>query len=368
MRINRIDTTYYRLPPHRRILDAIQEVEHLDVIAARLYTDDGEEGLGYTYTIGRGGKATKVLLDTEIVPLILGEDPLDIERLWEKMWWGLHWIGRHGLTLLCSSAVDIALWDLKAKMSGLPLYKFLGAARSKVPMYNTDCGWLNHSKDEIVEEASRSIDQGFTGIKIKVGKEQRSEDLARVEAVRKVVGDEVKLMVDANLCWTAAESIARCKLFEDLDLFWLEEPIEADDVLGHEKLSEHTSIPIAIGENLFNRHVFKEYLTRKAASIMQPDVGRVGITEWLRIADLAHSFNSSVSPHLMMELHVHLVCAVPNALFVEHVPLLNRFLQHPLRIEEGYAIPSEQPGHGVAFDEKKISPYCLERSSWKWNK
>ena len=142
------------------------------------------------------------------------------------------------------------------------------------------------------------------GVKIKVGKESRSEDVARVRAVRKAVGEDVKLMVDANLRWTPAEAMARCRLLEDLDLYWMEEPLDADDVLGHEQLSRHTSIPIALGENLFNRHVFREYLARGAAAILQPDVGRVGITEWLRIAALAHSFNASVSPHLMMEIHV----------------------------------------------------------------
>ena len=365
MKINRIDTAYYRLPPHRRIVDAIQEIECLEVIVATVHTDSGTEGMGFTYTIGRGGRATKMLLDTEVVPLILGEDPRDTERLWEKMWWGLHWVGRHGLTLLCCSAIDIALWDLKAKLAGQPLYRFLGAARNRIPVYDTDCGWLNHSLEEIVREASRCIDRGIGGVKIKVGKESRSEDLSRVRAVRKAVGDDVKLMVDANLRWTAAEAIARSRLFEDLDLFWLEEPLDADDVLGHERLSQHTSIPIALGENLFNRHVFREYLARGAASILQPDVGRVGITEWLRIAAMAHSFNASVSPHLMMEVHVHLVCAAPNALFVERVPLLDRFVRHPLRIEGGYAFPPEEPGHGVAFDESKVSSYRMEKSSWQ---
>ena len=364
MKIDRIDTAYYRFPPHRRIVDAIQEVECLEVIAATVHTDSGDEGFGFTYTIGRGGRATKVMLDTEVVPLVLGEDPRDTQRLWERMWWGLHWVGRHGVTLLASSAIDIALWDLKARQAGQPLFRFLGAARDRTPVYNTDCGWLNHGVEEMVREAAGCVERGSPGVKIKVGKESRLEDLARVRAVRRAVGDDVKLMVDANLRWTASEAMARCRLLEDLDLFWMEEPLDADDVLGHEQLSRHTSIPIALGENLFNRHVFREYLARGAAGILQPDVGRVGVTEWLRIAALAHSFNASVSPHLMMEVHVHLVCATPNALFVEQVPMLERFLQHPLRIEGGYAFPPERPGHGVAFDQDKVSGYCLEKSSW----
>ncbi|MDA2924143.1 mandelate racemase/muconate lactonizing enzyme family protein [Acidobacteria bacterium AH-259-L09] len=365
MKITKIDTSLYRFPAHRKIVDAIQEFTHMEVIAATVYTDEGTSGMGYSYTIGRGGRATKVLLDSEVVPLILGEDPADIERLWEKMWWSLHWVGRQGLVSLAMAAMDIALWDLKAKHAGLPLYKLLGAARDKMPVYDTDCGWLNHSQEELVREASVLVQQGFTGIKIKVGKEKRSEDVERLRAVRKAIGQDTKLMVDANLRWSAGEAIARARLFEEFDLFWLEEPIEADDVLGHEKLRQRTSIPIAVGESLYNRHVFKEYLARGAATILQPDVGRVGgVTEWLRIAHMAHSFNVSVSPHFLMELHIHLACALPNALWVEHIPFLNRFVQEPLSVEEGYAFPPNRPGHGVLFNQQKSEPHLVETNSW----
>jgi L-alanine-DL-glutamate epimerase-like enolase superfamily enzyme len=173
-------------------------------------------------------------------------------------------------------------------------------------------------------------------------------------------------MVDANLRWTAAEAIARAGLFEEFDLFWLEEPIEADDVLGHEKLRQSTKIPIALGESLYNRHVLKEYLARDAVSILQPDVGRVGgVTEWLRIANMANSFNVSVSPHFMMEMHIHLSCAVPNALWVEHIPFLNRFVVEPLRVEDGYAYPPQGPGHGVVFDAEKSRPHLVEQTTFE---
>jgi len=365
MKITKVDTAFYRFPAHRKIVDAIQEFTHMEVILATIHTDEGSSGTGYGYTIGRGGRALKVFLDDEFVPLILGEDPADIERIWEKMWWGPHWVGRGGIASLAMAPVDIALWDLKAKLAGLPLYKLLGGYRDRMPVYDTDGGWLNHTQDEIVREATQLVEQGFTGIKVKVGKEKRSEDVARLRAVREVIGPDIKLMTDANLRWTAAEAIARAQLFEEFDLFWLEEPIEADDVLGHEKLRQSTRIPIALGESLYNRHVFKEYLARDAVSILQPDVGRVGgITEWLRIAHMAHSFNVNVSPHFLMELHIHTTCAVPNALWVEHIPFLNRFVVEPLRIEAGYAYPPETPGHGIVFDEEKSRPHLIETDSF----
>lgn len=337
----------------------------MEVITATVHTDEGSTGMGIGYTIGRGGKALKVFLDEEFVPLALGEDPNNIDRIWEKMWWGPHWVGRGGIASLAMCPIDIALWDLKAKRAGLPLYKLLGGFRDSMPVYDTDSGWLNHSQDEIIRESAERVEQGYTGVKIKVGKDNRSEDVARLRAVRKTVGPDIKIMTDANLRWTAAEAIARARLFEEFDLFWLEEPIEADDVLGHEKLRRSTAIPIALGESLYNRHVFKEYLARDAASIVQPDVGRVGgITEWMRIANMAHSFNVNVSPHFLMELHIHTTCAIPNALWVEHIPFLNRFVLEPLRIEDGYAYPPETPGHGLAFDPERSQPHLVETSSF----
>ncbi len=365
MKINRIETALYRLPPHRKIVDAVQEFDCMEVITANVITGDGSSGLGLSYTIGRGGKATKAFLDTEVVPLLLGEDPLETERLWEKVWWGLHWVGRHGVFSLAQSAADIALWDWKAKRAGLPLYQLLGAARRRVPIYSTDGGWLNHSQEQIVRESAEFVEQGFRGIKIKVGKDSRAEDVARLRAVRREIGDDVKLMVDANMRWTAAEAIARSRLFEEFDLFWFEEPIENDDITGHAQLRRSTRIPIAIGESLFNRYAFKEYLVHDAANILQPDVGRVGgVTEWLRIANLAHSFGVEVAPHFLMELHVQLSCAVPNALFVEYIPFLSPFLLEPLRIEDGYAYPPETAGHGIRFAEEKTRPHLVESSSW----
>ena len=364
MKITRIDTALYRFPPDRKIVDAIQQMESMEIITATLHTDEGISGLGLTYTIGRAGRATKRLLDDDVAPLILGEDAADIERLWEKMWWALHWVGRQGLFSLAQSAVDIALWDLKAKRAQQPLFKFLGASRSRIPCYDTDGGWLHHTEDQLVDNSRRRLEEGFFGVKIKVGKEKRSEDVARLRAVRKAIGDDMKLMVDANLHWTAWEAIARARLFEEFGIFWLEEPIEADDIAGHRRLCSSTPIPIAVGENLYNRYAFKEYLARDAASILQPDVARVGgVTEWLRVANTAHSFNTVVVPHFLMELHVHLVCAVPNAILLEHFPFLDRFVEEPVRVEEGYAYPTQSPGHGVRFTPQAAEEHCVESSS-----
>ena len=364
MRISEVSTYLYKLPPHRPIVDAIQEFRFMEAICIRVRAD-GKEGFGLTYTIGRGGQAVKNLLDSEFVPRLLGEDALDTERIWEKFWHELHWIGRQGIFSLALSAVDIALWDLKAVALNQPLYELLGAGRKAMPTYNTDVGWLNHSKDQLVQEVQRAVEQGFQAVKVKVGKAERWEDIERLEAVRQVLGSRRRLMVDANMRWTAAEAIARADAFEEFDIYWLEEPIEADDVYGHEQLARHTTIPVAIGESLYNRYAFKEYALRGAAAILQPDVARVGgITEWLRIARMAHSLGLSIAPHFLMELHIHLACATPNALFVEYIPFLERFVEKPLELKDGLLHAPDVEGHGLRFNEK-ATEYLLEQSDFE---
>ena len=178
MKITRVDTGLYRLPAHRKIVDAIQEFSSLEAVSATIYTEDDMVGFGFGYTIGRGGKAVKTLLDTEIVPLLLNEDASDVERLFDKVWWQLHWIGRQGLLPIAYAAADIALWDLKGIRAGQPLYKLLGAARERIPIYDTDGGWLNHSEDELVRNSAENMAKGFAGIKMKVGKPDRAEDVS----------------------------------------------------------------------------------------------------------------------------------------------------------------------------------------------
>ena len=357
--IREIRTELFRLPPHRKILDAIQEFEAMEVIGVTVTADDGTTGFGFSYTIGRGGTAVKTLLDDSLVPFYLGADENAPVQLWEDAWWGLHWVGRQGIFSLAVAALDIAVYDLRARRAGLPLFAFLGGARDRIPAYNTDGGWLNHDVDALVDEARMLVEeQGFRAFKMKVGKASRAEDEQRIAAVRKAIGDDVRLMVDANMKWTAAEAIARAERFEAYDVFWFEEPIEADDVAGHRRLANATSIPVAVGESLYNRHAFASYLDQGAAAILQPDAGRCGgVTEWMRIAQMAHAANLNVSPHFLMELHVHLACAVPNALFVEHIPFLDRFVEEPLVPRDGFFEPPDRPGHGIAFVEEKVEPY-----------
>ena len=343
MKITELSVELYRIPTHRKIFDAIREFTGLDLVFARVETDQGATGIGFTYNIIlNGSREIATLIESGIRPLICGMDPLDHERVWSRMWRSLDWVGRGGVAVLAVAAVDNALWDLKSKVAGIPLYKLLGGARDKMPVYNTDGGWLNHSLEQLVDEARQIVAAGFRGTKIKVGKEDPVEDCERIAAVRQVLGPNRTLMVDANECFTHAEAVRRARMWEEFNLFWFEEPLPAEDILGHAKVKAHTSIPIALGESLFTRQQFKDYIASDGVSVVQPDCCRCGgITEWLKIAHMADCYNMHVSPHFVMELHLPLAAAVRNSLFVEYIPSFDAVLREPLKMEDGYFRPSQ---------------------------
>jgi L-alanine-DL-glutamate epimerase-like enolase superfamily enzyme len=362
MKIKKVSANLYQIPVHRDMHDAIRHFNKMDVVFVRLETDEGIQGLGFTYSIIRhGAREVCSIIQNSINDVVKGMNPLNHEQVWCQMWRKLDWVGRGGIAVLAIAAVDIAIWDLKSKVAGIPLHRLFGGYRDKVPVYNTDGGWLNHSLDQLVEETREIVRAGFRGTKIKVGKEDPAEDVERIAAVREVLGPHRTLMVDANERFTQAEAIRRAKMWEEFNLFWFEEPMPAEDISGHAALKAHTSIPIAIGESLFNRYQFKDYIACDGVSIIQADACRCGgITEWLKIANLAACHNIQVSPHFVMELHLPLVAAIPNGLFVEYIPSLDAVLRPPMTLHDGYFYPNEEPGLGIPWDFDKLDKYELE--------
>ena len=359
MKITRISANYFQIPAHREMRDAVRHFSRLDLVLARVETNDDVSGLGFTYSVfHHGAREIASFINHSLNELATGHDPRNHEALWHRMWRSTDWVARGGIAYLALAAVDIALWDIKSKLANMPLYRLLGGYRDRVPAYNTDGGWLNHTIEQLVEETRQIVAAGFHGTKIKVGKEDPMEDRERIAAVREVMGPHRRLMVDANEGFTAAEAIRHAQMWEDLNLFWFEEPLAPEDVSGHAQLKAHTSIPIAVGENLHTRQQFKEYIAADAVSIVQPDVCRAGgITEWLKIAQLADCHGLQVSPHFVMELHLPLVAAIPNGLWVEYIPALNNALRAPWRFEDGYFRPSEEPGLAIPWDFEKLERY-----------
>ena len=349
-------------PPVPRT-DAIQSFVTQETPIVRLTCDDGSRGTGYAYTIGTGGSSVVALLADHLAPQLVGRDPDCIEAIFRDLFFVTHATAVGAITRLALAAIDTALWDWRCRRAGLPLWKAAGGAQPKVPVYTTEGGWLHLSPDELVAQTIAAKEAGFLGAKIKVGRPRASEDVARLSAVREAVGDAFEIMVDANQCFTVAEAIRRARAYEPLALAWFEEPLPAEDVSGHVELARHSSTPIAVGESLYSPAHFREYLERDACSIVQVDVARIGgITPWLKVAHLAESFNVAVCPHFLMELHVSLAAAVPNARWVEYIPQLDALTASRLAIDRGHAVPPAAPGLGIDWDWAAIERQATRRS------
>lgn len=359
-KITRIELRMVDLKPKVRREDAIQLFASQETPIVTIYDDDGAHGTGYSYTIGTGGPSVFALIRNTLAPALIGKDPDRIEGIWRDLLFTTHATAVGAITSLALAAIDTALWDMKCKKAGLPLWKAVGGMRESIPLYTTEGGWLHIETDELVADALAMQARGFKGAKIKIGRENISEDAARLAAVRAAVGDGFEIMVDANQGFSLSEAIRRARMLEDHGIGWFEEPLPADDIAGHAQLARATSVPVAVGESLYSLSQFKDYLTAGAASVVQVDVARIGgITPWLKVAHLAEAHNVTVCPHFLMELHLPLVCAIPNAKWLEYIPQLDLITKQEMKLENGHAFPSETPGLGIDWDWKEIGKMTL---------
>ncbi len=360
MTIARASAAYYRIPretwwPEGAVAASGYEISHVEIITCEVETTEGVAGLGFTYTVGSGGAAVLALLEREIGPQLVGRNVRDVEPIWHELQERLHFVGSSGVTALAVAAADIALWDALASASELPLYRYLGAYRSELPAYASAVN-LALPLDGLVAQMAGYRDQGFAALKMKVGQPRRG-DVERVRAVREAIGDDCELMVDANMAWDVAEAARRLSAFEPFGIAWLEEPLPPHDVQGYAALQRHTSVPLAAGETLFTPWEFGPYLRHGAIRIVQPDVVRLGVTGFRRVAGAALDVGLPVAPHFVPEIHVHLGCATPNATVLEFLPIFERLLETPLAVEAGFVRPPEQPGHGLRFAYDVLEPH-----------
>lgn len=361
-RIERVELVMVDLKPKVKRVDAIQSFVSQETPIVRITDSDGAVGTGYSYTIGTGGRSVMALLEHTLAPGLIGRDGYDIEKAWRDLLFMTHATSVGAITSIALAAIDTALWDLKARKLGLPLHKLAGGAQEAIGLYTTEGGWLHLETNALVEDALKAQADGFAGCKLKVGRPLH-EDIARISAVREAVGPGFEIFTDANQAFAVDEAIRRARAYEALDIGWLEEPLPADDVTGHERLSRQTSIPVAVGESLYSPLHFRDYLERRACSVVQADVGRIGgITPWLKVAHMAECFNVAVAPHFLMELHVGLCAAVPNARWVEYIPQLDAITTKGMTIADGRARPSTEPGLGIAWDFQAIDRMAVDGS------
>ena len=349
-KIDRVEVFMIDLVPKVKRTDAIQSFVSQETPIVRIFADDGVVGTGYSYTIGTGGHAIVDLLARHLAPQLIGRDPDRIEEIWKALFFHTHATAVGAITSLALAAIDTALWDMRCIRSGRPLHIEAGGAQRSVPLYTTEGGWLHLETAELVDDALRAKAAGFGGSKVKVGRPPH-EDVKRLAAVREAVGDGYEIMVDGNQGANVDEAIRRARLYEPFDLGWYEEPLPAEDLGGHVRLSAATTLPIAVGESIYSLSHFREYLQRGACSVVQVDVARIGgITPWLKTAHLAEAFNISVCPHFLMELHVSLSAAIPNGRWIEYIPQLDGITHSRMKIENGRAVPPDTPGLGLDWD------------------
>lgn len=358
MKIQNVTTSMVEVPLRRPARWATGGQTHVGECYVHVDTDSGESGLGLTYAHAE----TREIIERRLVAVLLDRDPLDTEGIWQDMYDAVHTLGHQGMVFNALAAVDIALWDLKARALGLPLFKLLGPCRESVPVYGSG-GFLDYTVDELVAEATGFVERGIHRVKMKIGLDAGSddrEDLRRVAAVRRAVGDDVEIYVDANGSYRAKQAVDVARRLEELRVGWFEEPVHAADREGLATVAARTTVPVAAGEFEYHLYAFRSLLAAGAIDIVQADVGRVGgVTPWLKIARLAEAFNVPVAPHAFDVVHLHLLCATPNAMVLEHLGIFDDlpYRKRPLpRNGELTPLPDE-PGHGLQLDPDGVARF-----------
>jgi L-alanine-DL-glutamate epimerase-like enolase superfamily enzyme len=363
MRIVDVTTTELYIPGIPGIQDATirHRVPGRGGLFVHVRTDEGLEGLG----VGQPG--ARELIERTLKELLVGQDPLCHEKLWDDMFWRVRGFGRKGLAFCAISAVDIALWDLKGKAFGVPLYRLLGPYTDSVPIYGSG-GWTHFTEAELVAEQLGYVERGIPRVKMKVAKDfgqAEAEDLRRLAAVRRAVGDGVEVYVDANNGYYAKQAIRLARRFEEYNVGWFEEPVLADDVAGLAAVARAIDLPVATGEHEYTKYGFRELIAQGGADIVQPDVGRVGgVTEWLKVAHLAHAFNLPVAPHAVQLVHLHLACATPNLKVVEYLGVAEEvdrvwYTEFPAPKDGRWSPSPDRHGLGLALDPTAVKLYAV---------
>lgn len=348
MQVTALELTLHRQTPSPEpVQDALQALPGIGSLEVTLHTDVGLTGRG---KVGFGRiqgalDALAAVIKYELEPVVVGADPERVRAVHQAMLREIEYHGSGGLARFGIAAVDTALWDCLGRAYDVPCWRLWGGMHDRIPAYAM-VGWLNYDLHQLQEVCARAVDQGFRGVKIKVGKPTLEEDLARVEAVRAVIGHEIALMVDANQSLSVAEAIRRGRAFQSLGCLWWEEPLPADDVDGYASLAAALDIPVATGENLYTVPTFARFLRRSAVDIVQPDMRRVGgPTAMLQIGLLADAFRCPYASHGGGTVQLNVMACLPNALYLE-TGLLGP--DTPFALEDGCVPVPQGPGFSWA--------------------
>jgi L-alanine-DL-glutamate epimerase-like enolase superfamily enzyme len=350
--IKSIETSYSKIPlGSGRGGSGATEVEFIFV---ELITTEGIHGTGFTFALTGGGTSVKKYIDDTIKPFLLGKKIIDWDKHWHTLW-DKHQRMGNGNGLLGLSAIDIAVWDIRSKQNNLPLFKLLGKQRDAMPIYGSGRATHGMSTEQLIEGSLSYVSEGYKAIKLRAGSLGIREDIKRIRAVREAVGYDIDIMVDCNERLTFPEALKLGRHLEEMDIYWMEEPLPSGDIAGHKRLAEQLKVPVAVGEHLHGRFDYVNYIKQDAATIFQPDVPLVGgITEWIRISHITEGFGCVLTPHFLPEFHIQLGLATKNCISIEHFPLIDEILEETLTIKGGLAFPPDRTGHGMLWNIDKI--------------
>ena len=325
-------------------------------VTLQLRTDTGIEGIGYAGFVSLPMLNSLRAAVDALVEETVGDDPLNIERISAKLL-AIGGLGAPaGMVTRAAAAIDIALWDIKGKACGQPVYKLLGGFRPRVPCYASGRLWRTYSADMLATAGAALVEQGFRAMKFRMGDEPTAAaEVDRMRALRESVGDDIDIMVDINQGWDVNLAIQVGREMEKSQIYWLEDPIDHQDHEGLSRIADALDTPIAAGEYLYGLAPFRYMFERRSVDIAMIDLLRAGgITGWMKVAHLAEAFNLPVVSHLAPEIMAHCMAAIPNGMTVEHMPWSLPLFKDPLQVEDGEIVLKEIPGLGLEFDERAL--------------